>query len=485
MRRRAILLGVLLLLAVLGIFGCAGEKKEEQKANTTEKADGQENREKETEPAQESLSDIAAPSTAGALHVEGTRLCGSDGSPVQLKGISTHGLAWFPDYVNEECFRQLRREWKANVIRLAMYTAESGGYCTDGDKEALKELIRDGVAYAERQDMYAIIDWHILSDGDPNRYLAEAKEFFAEMSEEYADKDHVLYEICNEPNGGTGWKEIKSYAEEVIGVIRSHDKDGVILVGTPNWSQFVEEAAADPIAEYGNLMYTLHFYAATHKEELRGRMTAALDAGLPIFVSEYGICDASGSGAIDESQAAQWVELLNEKGVSYVAWNLSNKEETSALLLASCSKISGFEEADLSDAGKWLYHMLTGEGGPEGSDGNAGEQTGGSSAQKTETLTEGGIEIQASLKNSWEADGKTVYQYELMLENVSGKDMSGWEIEIPFHSEITLSDGWNGEYDAQGSTLRIRSKDYNGSIPAKGVVSDVGFIVSGGDGIVF
>lgn len=356
-----------ILLLTFGISGCAGGKnQEEQKAEKPEKAEVQEiEKEQDTERQAE---DIAAPFTAGALHVEGTRLCGSDGTPVQLKGISTHGLAWFPDYVNEDCFRQLREEWKVNVIRLAMYTAESGGYCTDGDREALKKLVRDGVSYAESQDMYVIIDWHILSDSNPNTYLAEAKEFFAEMSAEYADAEHVLYEICNEPNGGTSWSGIKSYAEEVISVIRGNDEDGVILVGTPNWSQFVDEAAADPITGYDNLMYTLHFYAATHTDDLRSRMTAALDAGLPIFVSEYGICDASGSGAVDEGQAEQWMKLLDERGVSCAAWNLSNKEETSALLKSSCGKTSGFEEGDLSDSGKWLYHMLTRERGQSSSD---------------------------------------------------------------------------------------------------------------------
>ena len=223
------------------------------------------------------------------LHVNGTKLTDSAGKPVQLKGVSTHGLAWFPDYVNEACFRQLKEDWHINVVRLAMYTAEYGGYCTDGDKEWLKELVKNGVEYAARSDLYAIIDWHILSDGNPNIYKEESKTFFAEMAEQYSDYDNVLYEICNEPNGGTSWHDIKSYAEEVIPVIRTYDKDAVILVGTPNWSQYVEQAAADPIVGYDNIMYTLHFYAATHKDSLRDTMVAAIESGLPVFVSEYGI----------------------------------------------------------------------------------------------------------------------------------------------------------------------------------------------------
>lgn len=206
---------------------------------------------------------------AGGLSVAGTQLVDSAGNPVQLRGISTHGLAWFPDYVNADCIRQLKEEWGMNVFRLAMYTAESGGYCTGGSRDDLKALVRDGVKYATDCGMYVIIDWHILSDGNPNTYIDEAKAFFEEMSREYADYTNVIYEICNEPNGGTSWSDVKAYAEQVIAVIRENDADGIILVGTPNWSQYVEQAAADPITDYSNIMYTLHFYAATHTDSLR------------------------------------------------------------------------------------------------------------------------------------------------------------------------------------------------------------------------
>ena len=306
----------------------------------------------------ETVSGPACPSVNGALHVDGTQLVDKNGDPIQLRGISTHGLAWFPDYVNEPCFQQLHDEWQANVIRLAMYTAEYGGYCTDGDKEYLKQLIQDGVEYAKKQDMYVIVDWHILSDHNPNMYAEEAKAFFKEIAGKYANEEHILYEICNEPNNGTTWEDIKAYAAEVIPVIRSEDEDAVILVGTPNWSQSVDQAAAAPITEYEDLMYTLHFYAATHTDDLRAKMTEAVGNGLPVFISEYGICDASGSGAIDEAQADLWVEAMDNCGISYVAWNLSNKEETSAILQSTCAKTSGFTVDDLSASGKWLYQML-------------------------------------------------------------------------------------------------------------------------------
>lgn len=301
------------------------------------------------------------PGSIEKLHVSGTKLVNASGQQVQLKGISTHGLSWFPQYVNENCFKQIHEEMGVDIVRLAMYSAEYNGYCTGGDKTQLENLVKKGVEYATKNQMYVIIDWHVHEDNNPNTYINQAKEFFAKMAKEYKDYDNIFYEICNEPSGGTTWQDIKSYAYEIIKVIREYDKDGIIIVGTPNWCQYVMEAANDPITGYSNIMYTLHFYAATHKGDLRREMENAINKGLPIFVTEYGICDASGAGAIDEYEANQWVELMNKYGISYIAWNLSNKAETSAIINSSCNKIEGFSYDDFSPSGKWLIKTLTGQ----------------------------------------------------------------------------------------------------------------------------
>lgn len=297
--------------------------------------------------------------SAGRLHVKGTKLVDKKGHEVQLRGVSTHGLSWYPQYVNDKCFAQLHDKWGANVVRLAMYTEEYNGYCSGDAKNRsdLKKLIKKGVRLAKKHKMYVIVDWHILSDGNPNSHKKEAKAFFREMSREFKGYNNVIYEICNEPNSGTSWKEIKSYARSVISTIRKNDKKAVIVVGTPTWSQDVDQAAADPI-KGDNIMYALHFYAATHKADLRNKMTAAINKGLPVFVTEYGICDASGNGAIDKKEADRWVQTMDEYGVSYIAWNLSNKQESSSIIKSSCSKVSGFKKSELSDEGKWLYHLL-------------------------------------------------------------------------------------------------------------------------------
>lgn len=297
--------------------------------------------------------------SAGRLHVKGTKLVDKKGHEVQLRGVSTHGLSWYPQYVNDKCFAQLHDKWGANVVRLAMYTEEYNGYCSGDAKNRsdLKKLIKKGVRLAKKHKMYVIVDWHILSDGNPNSHKKEAKAFFREMSREFKGYNNVIYEICNEPNNGTSWKEIKSYARSVISTIRKNDKKAVIVVGTPTWSQDVDQAAADPI-KGDNIMYALHFYAATHKADLRNKMTAAISKGLPVFVTEYGICDASGNGAIDKKEADRWIQTMDEYGVSYIAWNLSNKQESSSIIKSSCPKVSGFKKSELSDEGKWLYHLL-------------------------------------------------------------------------------------------------------------------------------
>ncbi len=292
----------------------------------------------------------------GALSVKGNQLVDRNGNAVALRGVSTHGLSWYPQYVNQESFRFMRDEWGIEVVRLAMYTAEHNGYCVgdDDNRRMLKDVIHKGVLAAADLGLYVIIDWHILSDGNPGQNKEQSLAFFKESSKRYREYDNVIYEICNEPNGNVGWPEIKGYADEVIPVIRQNHETAIILVGTPTWSQEVDKAQADPITGYNNLMYVLHFYADTHREELRSKLKQAHDGGLPIFVSEFGICDASGSGAVNVEEADKWIELLESRNISYIAWNLSNKEETSAFFKSSCTKTTDYDYGDLSESAKWF-----------------------------------------------------------------------------------------------------------------------------------
>lgn len=70
---------------------------------------------------------------------------------------------------------------------------------------------------------------------------------------------------------------------------------------------------------------------------------------------------SSGDGRIDYASANAWVELMDDLDVSYICWNLSNKDEASALFKTSCDKVSGFTKDNLSDEGRWLMDVLHGE----------------------------------------------------------------------------------------------------------------------------
>lgn len=290
----------------------------------------------------------------GKLSVAGTEIQDQNGNTFSLKGVSTHGLAWFSQYVNQDSFNTMRDSWGINTVRLAMYSNPNDGY-----NKKMHEIVKKGVKYASDAGLYVIVDWHILNDNNPNMYKSTAIEFFKEMAELYKDYPNVLYEICNEPNGNVTWeKDIKPYATDVITEIRKIDNDAIIIVGTPTWSQDVDIVAKSPLTNVNNVMYSLHFYAATHKQFLRDKMINALNSGLPIFVSEFGICDASGNGYIDEKEANTWIDTLNSNNISWICWNLSNKNESSSLILNSCEKTSNWTESDLSKSGKWLLQAL-------------------------------------------------------------------------------------------------------------------------------
>lgn len=312
----------------------------------------------------------------GTLKVSGRYLTSSKtGEHITLHGVSTHGINWdvgYP-YISKDAFSTLKEDYGVNAIRLAMYTTEYFGYCDkagagetqESVRKTLKDRIDTGVKAASELDMYVIIDWHVLNDQNPNKYKKEAKSFFKEMSEKYSSYDNVLYEICNEPNGGTSWSDISKYANEIIPVIRNNAPDAVVIVGTPTWSQDVDVAADSPLS-FDNVMYTLHFYAATHKDSYRDKLKKAIDKGLPVMVTEYGLSEASGNGNIDTSEALKWLDLLDENGISYFAWSLSNKDESSALLKAGNSKKSGWSDSDLSKAGKWVFSQYQKRAGMSG-----------------------------------------------------------------------------------------------------------------------
>ena len=299
---------------------------------------------------------FARPSINGKLHVEGNVLRDSRGNLAILKGTSTHGIIWYPQFVNKSLFKQLSREWNTNLIRLAMYSYDY----IPGDRQTTLKILREGIEYAIANDMYVIVDWHILKDNNPNQHLAEAVEFFNMMAKEYANVPNVIFEICNEPNGDCTWDDIKEYASIIIPIIRRHNPEAIILVGTPNYSREIQFASHDPLS-FDNIMYTFHFYATSHLDEFRNKLRTVVGEGTPIFISESGLCEESGDGPIDIESVRKWNSLVDSLNLSYAVWSLSNKDEGTAIIKANSRAIEYLNDEDLSPSGKFVRAIMRGE----------------------------------------------------------------------------------------------------------------------------
>lgn len=294
-----------------------------------------------------------------------------NGEPYQLRGASSHGLSWFPEYVNEDAYRSLRDEWGMNMVRIAIYPREGEyGYISDKlgpSKENAAAyndaLIMKGVEAAKKLGMYVMIDWHVL-DYNPNRDTTEATAFFQKYAQLYKDYDNVLFEICNEP-AGTKWyngdgvgNDLYTYCKTVTQAIRDKGNDAIVICGTNNFSQDVHEVADKPLSEDGfkNIMYTCHFYAATHYDTQFNRLKNAVESGIPVFITEFGICTASGDGYYDTDAADKWLDYCEEHGMGYSCWAMSNSTESAAYFKTTCTKTSGWTEGDLTVTSTYLVN---------------------------------------------------------------------------------------------------------------------------------
>ena len=300
----------------------------------------------------------------GKLSVKGNQMVNECGKPVQLKGMSSHGLAWFPNCYTEESLTALVNDWHIDIFRLAIYTHEWGGYCMTGgqqwkSKDDYNAFIDNLVDICGKLGIYCIIDWHVLNggSGDPNYTLDDAIPFWEYMSAKHKDDKHVLYEICNEPNGDrVTWAVVKKYADAVIPVIRENDPDKIIICGSPTWSQDVDIAARRPL-EFKNVMYTLHFYSGTHTQYLRDKAQTALDNGLAIFVTEFGTTLASGDGGVYLDECNTWMEWMAERKISWVNWSFADKSESSAALLPGASSQKNWNM--VSESGQYIKDLLS------------------------------------------------------------------------------------------------------------------------------
>ena len=315
-----------------------------------------------------------ADTTLPALHVEGTRLYAGD-EEVCFNGLSYGWHNIWPRFYNEESVATLKDDWGVKIVRAAIGSDDiakgdnpgiHGGY-REEPEYALEHLFKviDG---AIANDMYVIVDWHSHVS-----YKELAGEFFRTVATRYKGVPNLIYELYNEPvcfsfeDGSENkyadlgnpqrmeeyWDMLKDYAEYLIGIITSiDDRKPLILMGCPAWDQRIDLPAARPVEGYDNLMYTVHFYAATHKDELRNATQAAIDSGLPVFISECAACEATGDGEMDMESWNAWNKLAKDNGVSMIVWSLSDKDETCSMLTREASSEGPWPEEHIKEWGR-------------------------------------------------------------------------------------------------------------------------------------
>jgi endoglucanase len=295
----------------------------------------------------------------GRLSVKGTRIVDKNGNAITLRGMSLYWSQWQPAFYNESCIKWLRDDWKCTIVRPAMAVQE-GGYLANPSAEAAK--VKAVVQACINLGIYVLIDYHETANAMDN--LSKAQTFFKEMAQTYGSYPNVIYELWNEPLDSHPWATvIKPYHEAVIPVIRAIDANNIIVCATRSWDQEVDEASRNPLdtSRFKNIAYTLHFYAATHKQSIRDKAQTALNNGIALFATEYGTTQATGTETMDTAETRRWYAFLDQNGIGSCNWSVSAIPEACAILPPNPPgdyTKGGWAESSLKPSGKFVRNYL-------------------------------------------------------------------------------------------------------------------------------
>lgn len=310
-------------------------------------------------------------------------LCDQHGQPVQLTGMSSHGIHWsgWHTYnrggcLTEDSFDLLSQTWNTDVFRIAMYVKYDG---YESNPEETIRHVNTIISELSDRGLYVIVDFHILAgtgiSGNPLDYANTAETFFRRIVQDNNHRQNVLYEIANEPQASDlTWGHIKQYGNRITKAIREEehpDNHAIVIVGTNAWSSFgmasngnFLEIVDNPVIDStGNLMYAFHFYANDSSHIARGYKDALSQAvhHIPVFVTEWGTQDASGGGINDFGRAREYVQLMQQKKISWTMWNFSDAEESSAVWnnTSFCGQNHGWHDpANLSTTGQFIKRIF-------------------------------------------------------------------------------------------------------------------------------
>jgi endoglucanase len=280
----------------------------------------------------------------GKLSVKGNKIIDKNGNPITLHGMSLY--CWAPQgtqFFNTSAINHLAQDWKCTVIRIAILP---GAYRKDPTNEIHK--VKTVMDACIANGVYGMIDWHSMAGAQND--VASSQAFFSTLATAYGKTPNILYEPWNEPVQES-WLVIKAYHEAIISKIRAIDPDNIIVCGSRHWDQECAEASQDPITSSTNIAYSIHFYAATHRQSLRDNGATALKNGVALFASEYGTSSASGGGAYAPPETQLWWTWLDENSIGSANWSVAALGETSAAFQPGASATGPWTDAMLKPSG--------------------------------------------------------------------------------------------------------------------------------------
>lgn len=291
------------------------------------------------------------------LSVEGTDIVNSQGNTVHLHGVATTDLhaiykgLYVPgmeggssgsDNLTDHIGMLDDPLWdNANIVRLTIHPSvddEVGQHGWDMVEPDfyINDIIIPAVNAVVESGRYAVLDWHLVGEGWTGANEENTVDFWNRMVEVFGDHPNVLFEIFNEPGGGS-WNDWQSTAQGWVDAIRSGDwsqyglpdrqgADNIIISGGPNYSQVLPQSSSDNFFTGGNVVYAVHIYPEHTGGGIPNWAEFTLQSQ-PVILSEWGYEnneDANVTTGTAENYGNQLQSYVDSfDNLHWIAWNWS------------------------------------------------------------------------------------------------------------------------------------------------------------------